>query len=99
MGTQERLENMEAEVNSEAGKLIGFILDSGSMQLQAYVSYTNILSLSKRDRRDEVGQPRIRINKLGGTVHYARVNNAIPLQPKTQATRKRAPAFRESYTA
>ena len=48
---------MEAEVSSEAGKLIGFILDSGSMQLQAYVSYTNILSLSKRDRRDEVGQP------------------------------------------
>ena len=67
---------MEAEVNSEAGKLIGFILDSGSMQLQAYVSYTNILSLSKRDRRDEVGRPRIRINKLGGTVHYAIVNNA-----------------------
>ena len=48
---------MEAEVSSEAGKLIGFILDSGSMQLQAYVSYTNILSLSKRDSATRSDNP------------------------------------------
>lgn len=75
--TREWFKRRAGEVGPETKRLIGAVLGAHPIEAQGYVPCANILSLSKRGRREELEAACAKINELGGTATYTRVKNTM----------------------